>query len=165
METHTSLTITEQKIHFLRHNLITYLKKLSGSEKGKWGVMNAQQMVEHLSYSMRVSNGKDNQPLSLPQDRSEKVREFFLSEKPFRENSKNFLLSEDPYPIRNATMLAAIEELQTETHNFVLFFCNEKGCDLCKTSMNPLAGPFTYQEWVHLHYKHSLHHLLQFGLT
>lgn len=161
METYPALTTTEQKVHFIRHNLIQYLKKLSAGDRGQWGVMNAQQMIEHLTYSMRVSNGKDNQQLKLPPEQSEKVRAFFLSEKLFKENTKNSLLPETPFPVRNANITDAIHELEIETMEFELFFCQHP----LNTTVNPLAGPFNYEEWVQLHYKHLVHHLRQFGLV
>lgn len=155
METNPGI---EEKINFLKNNLFDQLNKLQAQEKGSWGVMNAQQMTEHLSDSFRVSNGRDNKKLTLPAEQAEKVRAFFLSDKLFRENTKNALLPEIPPQVRNESMQQALSELKEEFEEFINYFKNNPDT---KTT-NPLAGDLTFEEWLHLHYKHSIHHLKQF---
>lgn len=41
--------MTQQQILFLKHDAAFLLPGLSASSTGKWGVMNAQEMVEHLT--------------------------------------------------------------------------------------------------------------------
>ena len=43
---------------FLREDFIPLLEKLKGTEKGKWGIMNVQQMVEHFADAVKSANGK-----------------------------------------------------------------------------------------------------------
>lgn len=136
------------------------LRSLVPTAMGKWGKMNAQQMVEHLTDSTRVATGKEYQKNELTPELTEKARRFFLSDKPFRENTTNHLLPVDPYPIRNSSMENAITEFETELKEFFTMFENSS----CST-INPFAGAFSYEEWVHLLHKHFQHHARQFGLS
>lgn len=135
------------------------LRSLEPAAKGKWGKMNAQQMVEHLTDSMRVATGKEYQKRELNDELTEKARKFFLSDKPFRENTTNHLLPVEPNPIRNTTMENAVEEFEAELSEFFTMFQRPM-----RTTMNPFAGEFNYEQWVQLLHKHFQHHARQFGL-
>ena len=146
---------------------ISYIKKISKAlraleptAKGKWGKMNAQQMVEHLTDSIRVATGKEFQNKELTPEQTEKVRSFFLSDKPFRENTANNLLPVEPNPVRNSSMENAIREFEEELNEFFSMFENSS-----RTTINPFAGEFNYEQWVHLLHKHFQHHARQFGLV
>jgi hypothetical protein len=43
---------------FLKKDFIPLLEKLKGDEKGKWGIMNARQMIEHFADAVKNANGK-----------------------------------------------------------------------------------------------------------
>ena len=66
---------------FLKKDLVAMLKKLKADEKGKWGIMNAQQMVEHFIDAVQNANGKLVLPVLNEGERLQKSREFLLSEK------------------------------------------------------------------------------------
>lgn len=151
---------TELKEVFLKDEFPALLSSLSADQKGKWGVMNGIQMVEHMSDSIRVANGKDQKKLLFNDEQVKKAREFALSDKPFKENTKNIELPEVPPPARNTSMEEAIHEMKREVADFFSAF---QGTEQ-KTVLNPFFGPLTYPEWVHLLEKHAKHHLNQFGL-
>ena len=136
------------------------LRKLSAEQMGKWGKMNAQQMVEHITDTLRVTNGKKYQNKELTPEQTEKARSFFLSEKPFRENTTNHLLPVVPYPFSNATIQDAIKEMEQELNEFFSSFENNSE----HKTINPFAGEFNFEQWVHLLHKHFVHHAKQFGL-
>jgi len=94
-------------------------------------------------------------------ERLEKSREFLMTEKQFKENTKNPLIPETPFPLRKANMNAAIEKLQEELDYFFQVFENNPSL---KTS-NPIFGELDYAMNVQLLHKHALHHLRQFGLV
>jgi len=50
--------MTDEKKSFLKNTFIALLKNVKGNETGKWGKMNAQQMVEHVSGFFKVSTQK-----------------------------------------------------------------------------------------------------------
>lgn len=54
---------TKVKETFLKTEFIPLLHKLNSTDKGSWGVLNAQQMVEHFADSVMNASGK----LILPQ--------------------------------------------------------------------------------------------------
>ena len=152
--------MNEEKLNFLKAQFIPLLKKLKGDEKGSWGVLNAQQMVEHFSDSVRISSGKLIRPQIIEGEMLEKYRAFMLSEEPFKVNTKNPLMDENGAPLRHANMEDAIRELQTELKYF--FTAYEGSPSL--TASNPFFGELDYAGQVHLLHKHATHHLKQFGL-
>ena len=83
-----------------------------------------------------------------------------MSEKPFKENTKNPLMPEGPAPLRYETVQGAIGALQQELIYFFEAF--EKNPAL--TTRNPFFGDLTFEQNVQLLYKHALHHLRQFGI-
>jgi oxepin-CoA hydrolase/3-oxo-5,6-dehydrosuberyl-CoA semialdehyde dehydrogenase len=153
--------MSNEKISFLSDELIPLINKLTGDEKGKWGKMNAQQMVEHLSGFFKVSTQKIQFPLTTPAEHLPKYKEFLMSDKPFRENTKAPVLPEDPLPLRFSTMKDAVNELSESVNDFFDFFKD----DPSKTTLHPAFGELNFDEWVQLHHKHVSHHLRQFGLA
>jgi hypothetical protein len=137
------------------------LKTIPADAERRWGKMNVQQMIEHMSDSVRMANGKFVNPLVTPEENVPKMQAFLMSEKPFRENTPNNLLSETPLPPRNTTMNETIEELQNEIDDFFLFFKDDKN----KTFLNPFFGQLNFDMWVQLLHKHAMHHLRQFGVN
>ena len=151
-----------EKENFLRTKLITYLQRLDPDTLPNWGKMNVQQMVEHYGGdAVRNANGrlKIDKIVTLPENLS-RMREFMLSDKPFKENTKNPLMGEEPAAPRYQTVQAAIGALQQELIYFFEAF--EKDPNL--VTRNPFFGDLTFEQNVQLLYKHALHHLRQFGV-
>ena len=146
------------KVAYLK-SFPSMLRGLDPMAMGKWGKMNAQQMVEHLTYSTSVATGKVHQNKELTPELTEKARKFFLSDKDFRENTTNHLLPVEPYKVRNPSMEDAVNEFETELNAFFSIFQNSQ-----RTTINPFAGEFNFEQWVHLLHKHFHHHARQFGL-
>src|SRR5438045_8267144 len=103
--------MTETKRSFLKNDLISLLQKLKGNEKGKWGKMNAQQMVEHLSNFFKVSTEKIHFDLTTPSEHLPRYKEFLMSDKEFRENTKAPVLPEEPLPLQFLNMQQAMDDL------------------------------------------------------
>ena len=152
--------MTEEKRSFLKNDLVPLLGSLKGDEMGKWGKMNAQQMVEHVSGFFKVSTQKIYFPLTTPAEHLPKYKEFLLSDKEFRENTKAPVLPEDPLPLQFSTMQEAMDDIKKSVEDFFEFFQN----DPSKTTLHPAFGELSFDEWVQLHHKHVTHHLKQFGL-
>ena len=152
--------MSSAKEFFLKEDVIPILKKLKGNEKGNWGVMNAQQMVEHLIDAVKSANGKLILPPVSEGETLEKMRLFLMSEKPFNENTKNSLLPEEGVPTKYPGMQSAIEQLKIELDYFFNAF--KKDPEL-KTS-NAFFGELDYDMNIQFLHKHIVHHLKQFGL-
>ena len=148
------------KLNFILTGFLPLLNNLSADAKGKWGKMNGQQMVEHLSGFFAISTGKIKFPLVTPIEQLPKYREFLLSDKEFRENTKAPVLPDEPFPVRFETMAESLTALKTEVKDFNGQFSNDEKLQ----RLHPVFGALNYEEWVLLHYKHVTHHLKQFGL-
>lgn len=124
--------------------------------------MNVQQMIEHFAGdALRNANGRLRIPeMVTPPEKLERMREFMMSDKPFRENTRNPLLAEEPKPLRFKTIQAAIGALQQE----LIYFFEAFDRDQTLRTRNPFFGDLNFEENVQLLHKHALHHLRQFGV-
>jgi len=148
--------------NFLRTQLIRYLQQLDPHTPPRWGKMSVQQMIEHLVFdALPLASGQlqIDQLLTTP-GQLPRMRQFLMSDKPFKENLRNPLLPEDPQPLRYNTPQAAISALQAE----LIFFFRVFEHTPLLTTRNPFFGDLNFEENVQLLYKHSLHHLRQFGI-
>lgn len=151
-----------EKENFLRTKLIAYLQKIPPSTAPRWGKMSAQQMIEHYSGdAVRNASGKLKfEKILTPPENLDRLREFMMSDKPFKENTKNPLMGEAPAALHFKTIQGAIGALQQELIYF--FEAYEKNPDLI--IRNPFFGDLNFDQNVQLLYKHALHHLKQFGV-
>ena len=132
------------------------------TQSSKWGKMNAQQMLEHLRDFFMVSTDDLHFELAVPEEYLPKYREFLLSDKEFKENTKAppSVLGEEPLPLRFQSIEEAYQALKLAVEKFFTYFVEHPGA----TTMHPAFGKLNLDEWVLLHYKHVRHHLRQFGL-
>lgn len=149
-----------QKLDFIKFDFIKLIKKLPADITGKWGKMTAQQMVEHASGFFKVSTNQLHFPLVTAVEHLPKYKEFLLSEKEFKENTKAPVLPEEPMPLMNKSIEDAIADLEKQIQSFADKFSSGE----ILTSQHPVFGDLNFEEWVLLHYKHLLHHAKQFGL-
>ena len=84
-----------EKENFLRTKLITHLQRLDPATPPQWGKMNVQQMIEHFAGdAVRNASGRLKMDTILtPASNLERMREFMMSDKPFKENTKNPLMN------------------------------------------------------------------------
>ena len=152
-----------QKLDFITKECVSLFTNLSADAVGKWGKMNAQQTVEHLGAFFNVSAGKIKFDLVTPIEHLPRYKEFLLSDKEFRENTKApiSVIGEEALPLQYATMEAALEKLTESITAFENYFKD----DPLQTSLHPVFGELNFEEWVLLHYKHVTHHARQFGLV
>jgi Protein of unknown function (DUF1569) len=150
------------KFDFITKAYLPLLKNLQTETAGNWGKMNAQQMVEHVAAFFLVSAEKIKFDLVTPAEHLPKYREFLLSDKQFRENTKApaNVIGEEALPLRYGSMDEALQKLGEAIHSFEEHFKADPG----KTTLHPVFGELNFEEWVLLHYKHVTHHLRQFGL-
>lgn len=156
------MAITETHILFLKQEAPSLWQNLSLSATGKWGVMNAQEMLEHLTDFFDVSHEKIMMPLVTPEEHLPKYVEFIYSDKEFRPNTKApvEILGDKPMPLRNPNIDAAKEKLSKSINLFFQYFENNES----KTTLHPVFGRLNFEAWVLLHAKHVRHHFRQFGL-
>lgn len=148
------------KLKFITEQFIPLLKTLNNSSQPKWGKMNAQQMIEHVTDFFKVSTGKLHFDFVTPAEHLPKYMEFLMSEKEFRENTKAPILPDEPFPIRNDSIEIAIEKLNKEIKHFVSTFSSNTNL----YNLHPVFGNLNFEQWLQLHYKHVTHHARQFNL-
>lgn len=151
-----------EKENFLRTKLVTYLQRLNPATSPRWGKMNVQQMIEHYGGdAVRNASGwLKIDTILTPPEQLERMREFMMSDKPFKENTKNPLMGEEPLAYRYKTVQAAIGALQQE----LIYFFEAYEKNPTQIIRNPFFGDLNFEQNVQLLYKHALHHLRQFGV-
>jgi hypothetical protein len=152
--------MNHDKLNFIQHTFPELVKKLNGSEVPLWGKMNAQQMIEHISDSIRIADEKNKHELHTAPEQLPVYRKFMLSDKEFKPNTKNALMDEDPVPVTKSSLAEAIREMEAEIADFIAFFKTDPE----RKTTNPFFGTMNFEEWIHLLYKHLMHHAKQFGL-
>ncbi|MFY7840178.1 MAG: DUF1569 domain-containing protein [Lacibacter sp.] len=152
----------KEQLNFLKDEYIQIIRAADTSVKPQWGKMDFQQMLEHVADFFQVSTQKQFYPFVSPPEHMPKLKEFLMSEKQFRENTKapTNIIGEEPFPHRYETVEEAINELAAEVNYFFQLYADEPEL----TAVHPVFGELNYEEWVRLHYKHVTHHLRQFGL-
>ena len=150
-----------EKEDFLKNKFIPLLSKLDSHTKGNWGVMDAQQMVEHFADALKNASGKLQLPSLSSGEQLDKMRSFLMSDKPFRENTDNPLLPKEGLLHRQKDITASINKVQQELNYFFDTFQNNPSL---KTS-NAFFGELDYDQNIQLLHKHAMHHLKQFGLV
>ena len=148
------------KADFLRHEYSKKLAALDIDAPRQWGKMNVLQMIEHMTDYARIGSGKDIQTIQTPEEHLPKYRAFMATEKPFRENTPNSLMSDIPALPKHSSKEDAINELQQEMDYLFDAFEQEPG----KKVINPFFGELNYEESIQLLHKHAWHHLRQFGV-
>jgi oxepin-CoA hydrolase/3-oxo-5,6-dehydrosuberyl-CoA semialdehyde dehydrogenase len=153
----------EQKLSFIKNDLFSLLSDIAPGTIAKWGKMNAQQMIEHLVAFFNVSSGKIKFDLVTPEEHLPKFKEFLLSDKQFRENTKApaSVIGEEALPLKYKSMEEAVSRLQEAVEQFESHFRNDSKIK----TLHPVFGMLNFDEWILLHYKHVTHHLRQFGIN
>ncbi len=99
-------------------------------------------MIEHFSGdAIRNANGRLKiDTIVTPPEKLQRMREFMMSDKPFKENTKNPLLGEEPVPLRYKTIQAAIGALQQE----LIYFFEAFEKDHQFITRNPFFGDLDF---------------------
>lgn len=146
---------------FLHDELPGYLDQLSAEHQPIWGKMNVQQMIEHLSLVVKISNGDiEVDVLAPPEMVAKGKRHVFQYKNPFPKGLRSPVTPEEPAEVGHPDLDTAKEYFRKELTKFFEHF--EGTTD--KTVNHPLLGPLSFDEWVFFHTKHFSHHLAQFGL-
>ena len=147
-------------VQFLDENSIrTQLLKLNKASKPLFGLMNAQQMIEHLSLLMQISNGKINADYYVSDEKSARRKPFLDTEDELQIGFRASILSDEPTPEKFETIEKALNNLIAEIKNFEVHFKTEK------VENHPFFGELDYEYWKKFHTKHFTHHFKQFGLV
>ena len=140
-----------------RDELFERLGKLSAQCERQWGKMTPSQMMEHTARVLEMATGR------VPMEQAFIGKAIgwifkgkFLSEEPFGKNSPTgpTLIIKDE-PEFNAVR-HRLSELITHMHSL--------GPDGVEGNVHGFFGPLTGEQWGICQYKHTDHHLRQFGV-
>ena len=150
------------RINFVTTGSLEKLENLTQETKPLWGVMNAQEMIEHLTDFFNIATEKVKVELVSPVEQLPRYMEFLMSEKAFKENTKApvTLIGEKPMPLRYASLEEAKNHLRKAVADFSEYF--EENTE--RKTLHPVFGTLNFDEWIRLHHKHVVHHLKQFSL-
>ena len=131
------------------------LRSLSASSTGRWGSMDVTSMLQHLRRSSLMALGE----LSVPSKSKRAFQMFPL---------KHLILYVVPFP-KGAPTAPELKPDVTmsfeEERAAVLALLERLGTGLREGAgpPHPLFGPLSWREWGVATYKHTDHHLKQFG--
>jgi hypothetical protein len=149
------------KLEFLQTTYLELLSQIDESTKPLFGKMNAHQMIEHMGYSFQQASGLIQQDALNDEETTEKMYRFMMSDKPFRENTPNPYLPDEPLATQTKNISEALNSLRKDISKFVDTYSNETEL----RHLNPFFGNLNFEEWTHLLHKHAWHHLKQFGIN
>jgi oxepin-CoA hydrolase/3-oxo-5,6-dehydrosuberyl-CoA semialdehyde dehydrogenase len=132
-------------------------KKLTPETKPLWGKMTAQHMVEHLTNSINISNGRRQLPFNGTEE--ETAKEFLMSEHRLPRGIQTSANGELP-ALRHDSLEKAKQELTEALDAFEDHHSQNPDAKYA----HPRFGHLNRQEWDKFHDKHFNHHLRQFGL-
>ncbi len=147
------------KLEFLKNDFVDRLRTIPEETRPLFGKMNLHQMIEHMGYAFRQASGLIPLPAANDEATTQKMYQFMLSDKPFRDNTPNPYLPDEPPPPVTLSIDEAIEALNRDIQTFLHTFESDPELRI----LNPFFGNLNFSEWVHLLHKHALHHLRQFG--
>ncbi|TVZ55831.1 3-hydroxy-3-methylglutaryl-coenzyme A reductase [Lutibacter sp. Hel_I_33_5] len=138
-----------------------YLSKLTVTTKPSFGKMNAQQMIEHVSLILQISNGSKEVNIFVSDDKSARRKPFLNTNNELQVGFKAPFLSEEP----NKMIFDSLEEAKNELYNQIAAFQDYYKKNNDDSIVHPFFGDLNYEYWCKFHVKHFTHHFKQFNLV
>ena len=155
-------TLRKPKINWIDFlnidKITTKLSSLTRESKPVFGKMNGQQVIEHLSLLMQISNGKIDADYFVSDEKTARRKPFLDSERELHIGFRASILSDDPNKEKFDSIQGAIKDLVIQIQDF------EKHFKKSKLENHPFFGELDYEYWKKFHVKHFTHHFKQFNL-
>lgn len=137
------------------------LQKLTANSIPIFGNMNAQQMIEHLILSIRLSMGAFGEKLFVEESKAAAIKRMIIySDRKLPVGFKVPVLPEEPMPCEYPDLQLAINALGEVLDTFESYYQQHPG----QVHVHPTMGALNHSEWKTMHGKHLAHHFAQFGL-
>lgn len=136
------------------------LRSLPAERKPNWGILTPHHMIEHLSGSIRMSNGKVYLPQLIADEKIPARLEFLYSENAF---PKDLKFIDEPAvlkPLKTASLTEAIDLLEQMLYLFDAHYVSHP----TDKPIHPFFGPLNEAQWLQFHNRHWNHHFEQFSL-
>tara|TARA_R110002126_G_scaffold181187_4_gene330045 strand:- start:55373 stop:57097 length:1725 start_codon:yes stop_codon:yes gene_type:complete len=154
--------LRKPKIHwvdFLNIDEITAkLTRLTRETQPVFGKMNGQQVIEHLSLLMQISNGTIEADYYVSDEKTARRKPFLDSEGELHIGFRASILSDEPTKEKFDAIQEALADLINQIEAFETHFKSEQ------TENHPFFGELDYEYWKKFHVKHFTHHFKQFDL-
>ncbi len=145
--------------NFLDSILPRAVSEITENTAPAWGNMSARHVIEHLTWTFRISSGQYAVPCNLPPRIVERARRYLYDEKMASRNFKNPLLGEHPPGFVTHDFSVAQSDFLRELKIYFAYFKQNPDA----IPVHPVFGPIGAEEWDRSHYKHCYHHLYQLG--
>ena len=145
---------------FLSTTMHQCLAGLKADAQPAWGRMSAQQMIEHLLWSVRGSTGSHIFTVATPEHLLERAKRFLYHDRQTPHDFMNPLLAQGLPPMEHPDLAAAVGALRAEVKRFLELAESEPDA----VRAHPIFGPLKMEEWERASFKHVHHHLVQFGV-
>ncbi len=148
---------------FLKSELPSLLANLHADTPAKWGKMTAQHMVEHLSGTVIISNGKFAWPGGADGTewgRQHRAEMFAPGYDSYPHHVVAPGVPETPAALRFPDIETAKGKFLAEIDRFFDHFSKNPEA----RPVHPVFGPLEFSEWKTAHMVHFRHHFKQFGL-
>ncbi len=148
-------------IDFSNKNLVRKkLLQLNDNTKPAFGKMNAQQMIEHLSFVTQIASGTMKTGLYVSDEKTARRRPFLDSDNELTQGFRPSFLSDEPNVEKFNSIAEAIDDLLLQIQNFEAYYkANPKA-----VIVHPFFGELNYEYWKKFQVKHFTHHFKQFNL-
>lgn len=134
------------------------LRKLDENQKALWGSLTAPAMLEHLRAGLILSLDPDPERLVLSApEKIPALQAFVLSDRPLPRGAERPAAYAEVEPLAADFMGLKVGLLRQLIALWVLL---EKEPSF--QSVHPTFGHLNRELWLHLHYKHFVHHFQQF---
>lgn len=138
-------------------SLILRIEQLTPESQPGWGKMGVSQMLAHCSSTMEVvRDQKHIKRVFVGYLFGGLLKKHFFNDKPFKQNSPTH-----PYFIHSDT--ATFEQEKQSLINHLRAF-QEGGPGKCTRQPHAFFGKLNEEQWATGMYKHTDHHLQQFGV-
>lgn len=137
--------------------LMLRIDQLHPDTKAIWGKMNVTQMMAHCAAGMDMASGKLNiDRVLMGKLIGGFLKSFYTSDKPFNRNT----------PTAKELVKVDAFDFEKEKNNLktLMQAFSEGGTAKCTTHPHPFFGKLKAEDWGIGIYKHTDHHLRQFGV-
>lgn len=141
------------------NDLLEHLRPLGPDTQPLWGAFTPQHMVEHISGTLLISNGRFTSPSDVPESEWTQRKQFIYSQEPFPMGVVNPRVTKGT--LRFSSYYEALEKFWQAYDQYRVYWHEHPTSNL----MHPMYGPLNREEWLRFHLKHMRHHLAQFGLV
>ena len=117
-------------------------------------------MVEHLLWGFELSTGGLTIAAATSEEWQQRARAILFDHRFLPRGFENPTLRGGLPPLRFDSLAEAVNAATSEARRFL----NLSSTEPQSRRIHPVFGPCSAEEWSRIHFKHCVHHLLQFGL-